>query len=88
MMKCYGFNGSFKYLIINFGRGRKVYFLVCLFFRLNFWDYWKLSKYDLIALGYICFLCIFQFGFGLGLNIIFLVINDDLIIKYNEDFML
>lgn len=87
MMKCHGLNGSFKHLTINSGRGRKVHFLACLPLRLNPWDHWKPSIYDLTASGHICLLCISQLGFGSGLNIISLVINDDLITKHNEDSM-
>lgn len=86
MMKRHGLNGSFKHLTINSGRGRKVHFLACLHLRLNLWDHWKPSKY-LTMSGHICLLHISQLGFGSGLNITCLVINDDLIIKHNEDSM-
>lgn len=86
-MKRHGLNGSFKHLTINSGRGRKVHFLACLHLRLNLWDHWKPSKYHLTMSGHICLLYISQLGFGSGLNITSLAINDDLIIKHNEDSM-
>lgn len=85
MMKCHGLNGSFKNLTINSGRGRKPYFLTCLHFRLNLWDHWKPNKYHLTTSDHICLLHIPQLGFGSGLNITSLVINDSLIVTYNED---